>query len=185
MKKIVSLLAAFLIAISGSVCAFAAQSPGGTPKPDQFNIVGTVTEGKEKLADVIVEIGNKKDTTSEEGTYRIEAVETGSHTVVFKKAEQEVGSVSFKIAKGNETKYEKLADGSYDITVASNVATINIDFNIKEDGTVEITKVTPAGNDSQVGPPMGDITTNILMLVLVISLGGIMVSAFFKKKFSC
>ncbi len=185
MKKIVSLLAAFLIAISGSVCVFAAQSPGGVIKPDQFNIVGTVTQKGEKAADIIVEIGNKKDTTSDKGAYRIEGIEAGSHTVSFKKANDELGTVSFKIAKGKTTKYVKLADGSYDITVASNVATINIDFDIKEDGTAEITKVTPAGNGSPIGPPMGDMFTNIAMLVFALSLTGILVSVFFKKKYSC
>ena len=185
MKKIVSLLAAFLIAISGSVCAFAAQSPGGEVKPDQFNVVGTVTKGEEKLADIVVEIGDKTATTSTKGAYRIEGIEVGSHTVSFKKAESELGNVAFAIAKGTETKYEKLADGSYNITVASNVATITIDFNIKADGTVEITKVTPAGNDSPVGPPLGDVVPTIAMLLLVISAAGIMFSLFFKKKYCC
>lgn len=185
MKKIVSLLAAFLIAISGSVCAFAASSPGGEVKPDQFNIVGTVTQEGKKAADIIVEIGDKKDTTSDKGACRIEGIEVGSHIISFKKANDELGTVSFKIAKGKTTKYEKLADGSYDIIVASNVATINIDFNIKDDGTVEITKVVPAGNDSPVGPPMGDVFTNIAMLVLALSFIGILVSIFFKRKYTC
>ena len=104
MKKIVSLLAAFLIAISGSVCAFAANSPGGEVKPDQFNVVGTVTKGDEKLADIVVEIGDKTATTDKKGAYRIEGVEVGSHAVIFKKSGSELGKVSFKITKGTETK---------------------------------------------------------------------------------
>ena len=185
MKKIISLLVAVLIAISGSVCALAAQSPGGETKPDQFNVVGTVTQGDDKVADVVIEISGKQDTTDDKGTYRIEEVEVGTNTITFKKGEEVLGTITAKIEKGNTTKFEKLADGSYVITVASNVATINIDFNIKDDTTVEITKVTAAGNDSPIGPPMGDAMSAVAMLVLVLSLGGIMVSVFFKKKYSC
>ena len=185
MKKLISLLVAILIAISGSVCAFAAQSPGGETKPDQFNVVGTVTQGDEKLTEVTIEIGDKKVTVDDKGNYRIEGLEAGTYTATFKKGDNVLGTVTFEISKGTATKYEKLPDGSYKITVAENVFTIDIDFNVKDDGAVEIIGVTNAGNDSPVGPPMGDMMTNIAMLVLVLSLGGIAVSVFFKKKYSC
>ena len=185
MKKIVSLLAAFLIAISGSICAFAASSPGGEVKPDQFNVVGTVTKGEEKLADIVIKIGNKNATTDKKGAYRIEGIEAGKHTAILTNGETELGTVSFNIAKGTETKYEKLNDNSYNITVAANIATILIDFNVNENGTIEITKVAPAGNDSPVSPPLGDIMSTIATLILLVSFAGIMVSVFFKKKYSC
>lgn len=185
MKKLISLLVAVLIAISGSVCVFAAQSPGGEAKPDQFNVVGTVTQNDKAITGITIEIGDKKDDVDGKGNYRIEGVEAGTHTVTFKKGDEVLGTVTFKIAKGDATEYKKLPDESYDITVASNVLTIDIDFNIKKDGAVAIIGVINAGNDSPVGPPMGDMMTNIAMLVLVLSLGGIAVSVFFKKKYSC
>lgn len=185
MKKIVSLLAALLIAISGSVCAFAAQSPGGEIKPDQFNVVGTVTINDNKTHNITVTIGDKSATTDKKGAYRIESIEVGTHTVTFTEGENELGKVSFEIKKGSDTKFEKLPNGTYEITVASNVATINIDFKINEDGSVEITKVSPAGNDSPVSPPLGDMSATVAMFALIISFAGIMISAFFRKRYSC
>lgn len=184
MKRLVSLLATFLIAISGSISAFAISSPGGEIKPDQFNIVGTVTKGEEKFSDVIVTIGDKNATTNKNGSYRIEALESGDHTIYFKTDDKVLGSLRIKIEKGKTTGYEKLADGSYLITVASNIITLNIDFSINDDGVIKIIKVSPAGNDSPTSPPSGDMMPTISVLALIISFTGIVICSFFKKRYS-
>lgn len=179
MKKIISFLTMAVIAISASVCVFAASSPSGEPKPDKFNVVGNVNFS----ASVAVLDGKTEAKIDKNGNFRIDGFEAGEHTLVVKKNSDELGKVKFTISKGAETKYILLEDGSYNITVAANVNTIRIDFKI-DGGKIVISKVVPAGNDSPQSPGTRDVLVPVCATVLFVSFIAMISCVYFKKKYS-
>lgn len=179
MKKIIAFLTMAFITISASMCVFAASSPSGESKPDEFNVIGNV----EFSATVAVIDDDLESKIDKNGNFRIEGIETGTHVLVIKNDSVEVGKVTFSVAKGKETKYVLLEDGSYDITVAANISTIRIDFKI-DGGKIVISELAPAGNDSPQSPETGDVATSACVMLLVISFVGIVSSAYFRKKYA-
>ncbi len=179
MKKIISFFTMALIAISASMCVFAASSPSGEQKPDKFNVVGNVNFS----ASVAVLDDKLESKIDKNGNFRIDGFEAGTHILAVKNDSVELGKVKFTLSRGKETKYVLLEDGSYDITVAANINTIRIDFRIDGDKIV-ISNVTPAGNDSPQSPDTGDFTASACVALLVISFVGIVSSVYFRKKYS-
>lgn len=183
MKKIISFLAVAIIAFSASFSVFAASSPGGGVKPDQFDIVGTLTKDDAKYPSVVVSLdGVKKDTTSDKGEFRIDDIKPGDHVITFTVDSVEIGKLSFTLTKGTDTGFKLLSDGSYNITVAANVTAIAVNFDI-DDGKVVITKLV-AGNGSSGSPGTADVATTACAVIFVISLAGVAFSAYCRKKYS-
>lgn len=185
MKKIISFFTMALVAISASLCVFAADSPSGEVKPDQFNIVGTITKDGSAYSSVNVKLDDADNvTTDSKGSFRIENIKSGDHVIAITKDSKEIGTINFTIAKGNNTKFDKLDDGSYNISVAANISTLAIDFAIDNNGNVTITKVSAAGNDSPQSPGTGDVFSVVCMTLLLISCGGVLTAAYYRKRYS-
>ena len=181
MKKALVLLCALVLAVSSSVCAFAVNSPSGGTEADKYNIVATIKDGDKvaENADVVID-GGASVKTDKDGKVTVKDITTGKHTVAVTIGSKPAATVEFNIAKGEETKVVK--DGNvYNITVKEGIISINVEFVLNAQGALEITAVTPAGNDSPIAPPLGETVPYAIAIVVAISC--VAVLALSKKAF--
>ncbi len=179
MKKLISILTMAIIAISSSICVLAASSPSGEVKPDKFNIIGNAGQS---VSIIVLDQGEDVKVDSN-GAFRLDSVTAGEHIITFKSESKELGNVKINVNKGTETKFTSISEGNYDISVAANITTIKINFDIKDDKIV-ITKVDAAGNDSAQSPETGNMSLNLLTVMLLVSFVGIVSCIFVKKRHS-
>lgn len=184
MKKVAVLLFSIIIAIGCSFTAFAASSPVGPQIPDKYDVVGTVAKDDKAYTGVTITIdGSDSSVTDKNGVVRFDDLTEGKHTLKFSKGTELSDQVVVNIIKGDDTKSVKLDDGSYNITVASKVSTIYINFDVDKDGNVEITSASSKQNDSTLSPPTGDIAVSLVTFGLILSLVGLMATSLLKKKY--
>lgn len=182
MKKIVILFFAVIIAVVSSISAFAVSSPSADPQEDKYTIVGIIVQDKKEVADVSVSLdGGTAVKTDAKGAYRLENVTVGAHKLTIEK-ETLKGEINFTVTKGTETKLVKNADGSYTISVAQTVVTLDIPLSFDAQGKATILKVTPAGNTSPNSPITGDVFGYLVATLAVVS--GAAVLTLSKKSYS-
>lgn len=183
MKKLLALALTLVVSLTLSISVFAVSSPSGEGKDDKFNVSGQVTSAGKAFDGVKVEISGKSSETNEKGSYKIEGVKVGDYEAVFSKDAKELGKVKFKISVGNEAKFEKNTDGSYNVYLPANVVNYIINFDLDANGVFSITKVAVGGNDSSQSPVTSDILYTLVAIVTV-SLMGACVTFFAKKRYS-
>lgn len=182
MKKFAVLLFSVVIAVVASVTAFAASSPSGPVIDDKYDVVGKVTGAGTGVSvsfddDAAKELG-------EDGTFRVEDITEGTHKIVFTKGDKTLDEITINVAKGTDTKAEKVSDDVYNVTVKSGVSTIYINFNVLADDDYVITNANSVGNDSPDSPPTGDYSVYAICIALMVAFSGILVSGYFKKRFN-
>ena len=182
MKKIAILFLAVIIAALSSLSVFAVSSPSGEPQEDKYTIVGIIVQGKKVVSDLSVSLdGGTAVKTDSKGAYRIENVTVGAHKLVLEKGTLK-DEINFTITKGTETKLTKNADGSYLISVAQTIVSLDIPISFDINGKATIIKVTPAGNTSPNSPITSDVFGYAVAVIAVIS--GAAVLVFSKKSYS-
>lgn len=182
MKKIVILLCAVIVAAFSSISAFAVSSPSGEPQEDKHTIVGIIVQGNKELADASVSLDDGEPVkTDSKGAYRLENITEGTHKLTIEKGNTK-SEINFTISKGTETKFTKNADGSYSITVAQTVTSLDIPISFDTQGKATIIKVTPAGNTSPNSPITADSFGFIAAVLAIIS--GLALTVSYKKSHS-
>ena len=188
MKKLLSVILSVVMAMSAFSVAFAAESDG---VPTVFDVSEDnyyqITE-ENYDPDGIVFTGNNPDT--------LISIETNVD-IIFRDllfGWMDVGSAeSVDITLEGDNTINSTAgvgistvgadkDGNvYNITVKEGIISINVEFVLNAQGALEITAVTPAGNDSPIAPPLGETVPYAIAIVVAISC--VAVLALSKKAF--
>lgn len=166
----------------------------------KFTVKGTVTLNGDPFEGAAIELRStlKNSVTDKDGKFTFSDVETGKHSLTVLKDGQAVGYVEFEIQSGDETAFILLEDGSYLVTVPADTESVEFEFNITDDGKVEIKTVSvsekqPGGDPPQTGggstqpgdiPQTGD-DGNIALwiaLLFVSGMGAAGITAYSKKK---
>ncbi len=152
----------------------------------KFTVKGTVTKNGEPLENATVELRStlKSTVTAKDGTFTFKDVESGKHSLTVLENGKVVGFIEFTLKTGTVKNFELLSDGTYLVTIPTNTDAIHFDFNIKDDGTVEIkdmdvTEKKPANTDS---PQTGDNTNIWLWFIVLIVSGGMLLLIATKKR---
>lgn len=182
MKKAIVLFVTIIIAALSSVSAFAVSSPSGDPQEDKYTIVGIIVQGNKELADASISLDDGEATkTDSKGAYRLEEVTEGAHKLTIEKGNTK-SEINFTISKGTETKLTKNTDGSYSISVAQSIASLDMPISFDEQGKATIIKVSPAGNTSPNSPITADSFGYIAVVIAVLS--GFLLIVSRKKSYS-
>ncbi len=185
MKKLVVLLFSVIVAISASFSVFAAPSPGGDEITDKYNVVVKVTDKDGKAtAEYKVSINSAAKDTDSKGSVRFEDLAIGAHTIGVLKGDSLVDEIAINIQKGDKTEAVKVSDDNYNITVKSGVSTIYITLAQDGENDFSIKNANAVGNDSPDSPPLGDLSMTVVALGLVLSLAGVAITGYCRKRFN-
>lgn len=155
----------------------------------KFHLVGTIHKDGVPLMHTQVELRSKlkTDRTDTNGRFVFSDVVEGHHSLsVVDDAGRIIAYTEFrlirdKVASGVEI--EQQADGLFDVRVSTAYAMLNLEFNQREDGRLEIIKgtATTASEDNSQFPPTGD-HTNVFSYVLLVTIAIGVIVIIVKKK---
>lgn len=185
MKKLVVLLFSVVVALSASFSVFAASSPSGEEITDKYNVVVTVTKDGKVTSGYKVSVdGTVSKDTDSKGSVKFDNLTVGAHTIGFYKGDSKLDDIAINIQKGDKTEAVKVSDDNYTITVKSGVSTVYINVALDGENDFSIKNANSVGNDSPDSPPTGDFAMTVVALGFVISLAGVMITGYCKKRFN-
>lgn len=158
------------------------------PTEKTYTIVGTVTENGKPAQGVTLELRSKLKTfvTGADGKFRFDKVETGEHSLTALRDGKVVGYLPFSLEESGEgVNVQKLPDGTYRLTVAGNVATLELAVSMQDDGTMTITKAA-AISDKQAEetypPATGDDSMIGYWLAAMLAAGALVLLLAYRKR---
>ena len=164
------------------------QAPA-SPTQKTYTVVGTVTENGQPAAGITLELRSKLKTfvTGADGKFRFDNVETGEHSLTALRDGKVVGYLPFALEEGGEgVNVQKLPDGTFQLTVAGNVATLELAVSMQDDGTMTITKaasILDKQAEEAYPPATGDYSMIGYWLAAMTSAGAlVLLLAYWKRK---
>lgn len=145
-----------------------------------FSIKGTMTMNDKPFEGATIELHRtlKTSMTDKDGKFTFINVESGKHSMTVLKDDRVMGYIEFEIQLGNETSFILLEDGSYLVTIPDDIESVEFDFNLTDDGKIEIknilTSTKQLGGDSTQHkdiPQTGD-TYDIHLWITLLFLSG-------------
>lgn len=158
------------------------------PSEKTYTIVGTVTENGKPAKGVTLELRSRLKTfvTGTDGKFRFDKVETGEHSLTALRDGKVVGYLFFVLKEGGEgVNVQKLPDGTYQLTVDGNVATVELVVSIQEDGTMTITKAEAISDklaEKNYPPATGDDSMFGYWLVSMFAAGALVLLLTYRKR---
>lgn len=158
------------------------------PVGKTYRIVGTVTENGNPARGITLELRSKLKTfvTGNDGKFRFDKVEPGAHSLTALRDGKVVGYLTFLLDEGGEgVNIKKLPDGTFQLTVDGNVATLELAVSMKRDGTMEIIKaeaITEKKAEENYPPDTGDDTQMLGWLGAMLSTGVLVLLLLRKRK---
>lgn len=158
-----------------------------SPAGKTYTVVGTVTENGNPAQGVTLELRSSLKTfvTGADGKFRFDKVESGAHSLTALRDGKVVGYLPFLLAEGGEgVNIKKLPDGTFQLAVAGNVATLELAVSMNNDGTMEITKaaaITEKQAEETYPPATGD-DTQVLGWAAVMLAAGALVLLLSRKR---
>lgn len=133
-----------------------------SPSGKTYAIVGMVVENGNPAQGITLELRSSLKTfvTGADGKFRFDKVESGSHSLTALRDGKVVGYLPFVLDEGLDgVNIKKLPDGTFQLTVAGNVATLELAVSMNNDGTMDITKaaaITDQQAEQTYPPATGD-----------------------------
>lgn len=158
-----------------------------------YSVVGTVTKNNSPAENVLLELRSelKTYTTGKDGKFGFKDVEEGHHTLTAIENGKIVGFTEFYLTQTDSVQnveVKKNEDGSFNVQINKSFAILELNFNITDDGKLEITdgKATNKPEDVKDYPnaPQTGHNSNILLyfMMTVLSFGAIVVIVIISKR---
>lgn len=168
--------------------AVAWKQEAAAPTEKTYTIVGMVTENGKPSQGVTLELRSKLKTfvTGADGKFRFDKVEAGPHSLTALRNGKVVGYLPFSLEESGEgVNVQKLPDGTFQLTMAGNVATLELAVSMQDDGTMTITKAE-AISDKQAGetypPATGDDSMIGYWLTAMTAAGALVLLLTYRKR---
>ena len=109
----------------------------------KYSLVGTVTKNNVPSENVLLELssGQKTYTTGKDGKFGFKDIAEGYHTLAAIVDGKIVGYVEFYLTRSDKTKnveIKKNENGTFDVLINKNFEILELDFNITDEGKIEI-----------------------------------------------
>lgn len=133
----------------------------GTVQGKTYTVQGTVSRSGQPVQGITLELRStlKTTVTDQDGTFSFHDVECGKHSLTAIENGKAVGYAEFVLTEGRKVDMS-FSDAVYTVTTDQNTVGINLKMNLKDDGTMQISKATAVQDNNNQSPASPSDTAN-------------------------